>query len=135
MTITTTESEPRTRRSKAALTTARTVAGLLGLVQLTGAVYFIFVAPEESVWLGPWVDVPVVALLLAGVLLKLTVAVAPGLDHHRRIGLGLVAVTIGVAVTLLKIPLYDEPESAAFLVFDTVLVALLLLARRGASSR
>ena len=135
MTITATESEPRTRRGIAVLTAARAVAGLLGLVQLTGAVYFIFVAPEESVWLGPWVDVPVVALLLAGVLLKLTVAVAPGLDPHRRIGLGLAAVTIGAAVTLLKIPLYDEPESAAFLVVDTVLLTLLLLARRGFRSR
>lgn len=130
MTITTTPSAPATRRN-VALVATRVFAGLLGAMQLAGAVFFLFLAPEEAVWVDPWVDVPVVALLLCGVLLKLTVAVGPGLDPHRRIGLGLVAVAIGVAVTLFKIPVYDEPEGVLFLAFDFVLLALLLLARRG----
>lgn len=133
MTNTTTTSAPATGRN-VALVVTRIVAGLVGTVQLAGAVFFIFLAPEEAVWVGPWVDVPIVALLMAGVLLKLTVAVGPGLDPRRRISLGLVAVAVGVAVTLFKVPVYDEPEGVTFLVFDAVLLALLLLARRGARS-
>lgn len=135
MTTATTPSTPATRRRNAALVATRVFAGILGAMQLAGAAFFLFLAPEEAVWVGPWVDVPVVALLLAGVLLKLAVAVGPGLDPHRRVRLGLIAVVIGIAVTLVKIPVYDEPEGILFLALDTVLLALLLLARRGAKSR
>ena len=132
MTITTT---PTATRRNVALVATRVFAGLLGATQLAGAVFFLFLAPEEAIWRGPWVDVPVVGLLLVGALLKLTISVGPALDPHRRIGLGLVAVAIGVAVTLVKIPVYEEPEGVVVLAFDAVLLALLLLARRGAGSR
>lgn len=134
MTTATTPSTLTARRRNVALLAARVFAGVLGSVQLAGAIFFVFLAPEQAVWVGPWVDVPVVALLLTGVLLKLAVAVGPGLDPHRRIVLGLVAVGIGVAVTVFKIPVYDEPESVPFLALDAVLLALFLLARRGARS-
>lgn len=133
MTAATTPSVPATHRN-VALVATRVFAGLLGVIQLAGAAFFLFLAPEQAVWVGPWVDVPVVALLLTGVLLKLMVSVGPGLDPHRRIVLGLAAVAVGVAITLFKIPVYDEPEGVLFLAFDTVLLALLLLARRGANS-
>lgn len=123
---------PATTRRNAALVVARCFAGLLGSAQLAGAAYFGFVAPEEAVWRGPAIDVPVVGLLFASILLKLATAVGPGLSAHRRIATGLVAVAIGVAVTLVKIPLYDEPEGVTFLALDAVLVGLLLMARRGA---
>lgn len=127
---TTTPYAPSTRRN-AALVAARVFAGLFGAVQLTGMTYFVFLAPEEAVWVGPWVDIPVVALMLAGVLLKLAVGVGPGLEPRRRIGLGLVAAAIGVTVTLVKIPVYDEPEGIFFIAIELVLLTLLLLARRG----
>jgi len=132
MTITTT---PTATRRNVALVATRIFAGLLGTMQLAGAAFFLLLAPEEAIWRGPWVDVPVVGLLLVGALLKLAISVGPALDPHRRIALGLVAVAIGVAVTLVKIPVYDEPEGVLFLAFDAVLLALLLLARRGAGPR
>jgi hypothetical protein len=82
------------------------------------------------VWVGPWVDVPVVALMLTGFFLKLGVALAPGLPADRRIRLGFLAVALGMAVTLVKIPVYDEPEGMLFLAFDAVLLGVLLLAWR-----
>lgn len=133
MTTTTTRTVPVARRN-VALVAARVFAGLFGASQVAGAAFFLLLAPEEAVWLGPWLDVPVIALLLGGALLKLTVAVGPGLDPHRRIGLGMVAAAVGIAVTLIKIPLYNEPEGVVVLAFDAVLLALLLLARRSARS-
>lgn len=113
-----------------ALTISRLLAGLLGSLGLTGAAYFLLVAPEEAVWVGPWLDVPIVTLMLTGMALKLAVALWPGLPATRRIGLGFLAVGISVAVTLLKIPLYDEPEGVVFLLFDTLLLLGLALAAR-----
>lgn len=121
-----------TSSSNAALVTARVAAGLLGSVQLAGAVFFLFVAPEEAVWVGPWLDVPIVALMLSGMLLKLGVAVLPRLDAQLRITLGFLAVAIGGAVTLMKIAVYDEPEGVLVLGLDAVLLGLLMLAWRGA---
>jgi hypothetical protein len=89
-----------------------------------------FVIPDEVVWKGPWLDVPIVALLLSGALLKLGVGVLPGLPDSRRIAMGFTAVAIGIAVTLVKVPVYDEPEGVGILVFDVVLLVLLTLARR-----
>lgn len=114
------------------LAAARVLAGLVGAITLAGLVRFTLVVPEEAVWVGPWADVPVVALMIVAALLKVTVALAPGMDADRRIGLGLLAVGLGMAVTLVKIPAYDEPEGVVFLGVDLVLVALLLLARHAA---
>lgn len=114
------------------LAMARVLACLLGAVQLSGAVFFLFVAPEEAVWVGLWLDVPVVALTLSGIFLKLGLAVLPGLPATRRIAMGFLSVAIGVAVTLVKISLYDEPEGVLFLAFDALLLAFLTLAWRTA---
>jgi hypothetical protein len=128
-TMTSTPTVLRTRNH--ALTGARVLAGLLGTVQLAGAAFFLLIAREEAVWVGLWVDVPVVALMLTGMLLKVGLAVVPGLPAARRISMGFLAVLIGVAVTLVKIPVYDEPEGVLYLAFDAVLLAALLLAWRG----
>jgi len=111
---------------------ARVVAGLLGGVQLAGVIFFVFPAPDQAVWAGPWIDVPVVTLMVLGFLLKLGVALLPGLQASRRIMMGFLAVAIGAAVTLVKIPVYDEPEGILFLGFDAVLLALLMVAWRAA---
>lgn len=121
---------PITSRRDIALVAARVMAGLLGLTGLAGMVFFLVIAPHESVWVGLWLDVPVVALMLAGFILKLAVGLLPRLPAQRRIGLGLIAVAIGIVVTLVKIPVYDEPEGVMFLIFDAVLLVLLILARR-----
>lgn len=130
MTTSSTTTPATTTRRNVALVSARIVAGLLGMIQLAGAAFFLLLAPEEAVWVGPWVDIPVVALMLTGMLLKVAVAVAPRLTPSRRINLGLLAVAIGLGTTLVKIPVYDEPEGVLFLAFDAVLLVLLLLARR-----
>ena len=134
MTMTSTPSVTARRRNLA-LVVARAWAGLLGASQVAGLAYFVFLAPDEGLWVGPWVDVPITLLLAAGALLKVAVAVGPGLAAHRRIALGFTAVAVGIAVTLVKIPVYDEPEGVLFLAFDGVLLALLVLARRGAVAR
>lgn len=117
------------------LASARVFAGLLGTVQLAGAVYFLFIAREEAVWVGIWLDVPLVALTLFSIFLKLGLAVLPGLSATRRVALGFLAVIVGVAVALLKISLYDEPEGVLFMVFDAVLLTLLAFAWRTAKRR
>lgn len=113
-----------------ALTVARVLAALFGSLQLAGAAYFLLVAPEESVWLGAWVDVPVLAVLFTGMALKLVAGLAPGLRPGRRIQVGFVAVGLSVAATALKVPLYDEPEALTFVLADALLLALLVLGRR-----
>lgn len=113
-----------------ALISARVIAGLLGSVQLAGAVFFLFIAGEEAVWLGPWIDVPIVALTLSAIFLKLGIAFLPGLSAARRIAMGFVAFPLGIAVTLVKITAYDEPEGVTFVVIEAVLLLLMLLARR-----
>jgi hypothetical protein len=115
-----------------ALGAARVLAGIVGALQVAGVGYFLFVAPEEAVWLGPLIDVPVVALLVTGILLKLVTALAPGLAQARRIGVGLAAVAVSAVTTLIKVPLYDEPEGLIHLVIDVLLLTLLLLAGRTA---
>jgi len=127
-TITTTAAAPS---RNAALTAARVAAGLIGGLQLAGVSYFLLIVPDaEVVWLGPWIDYPILTLLLTGVALKLTTALAPGLPAALRIRVGLVAVAVGVVVTMLKMPLYGEPEGITFLVLDGLLGWLLLRARR-----
>ena len=116
-----------------ALTAARVAAALIGGLQLAGFSYFMLVVPDdEVVWLGPWIDYPILTLLLTGILLKLTTAFAPALGTGQRIRVGLLAVSVSVFVTLLKMPLYGEPEGVTFLVLDVLLAWLLLRARRSA---
>lgn len=115
-----------------ALATARVWAGLHGTLGLAGVLFFVFIVPDEAVWVGLWLDVPIVALMLTGNFLKLGLAFLPGLSVDRRVTLGFAAVAIGVAVTLVKIPVYDEPEGVLFLAFDAVLLALLIGAQRSA---
>lgn len=134
MTTSTTTTAATTAR-KTALLVARVVAGVLGLVGLAGATYFMLIAPEESVWVGPWLDVPVVALIVSAVLVKLVVAVAPGLPASRRIAIGLAAFPIMCVVTLAKVTFYSEPESLVLLTLDAVLFLLLVRARRVARRR
>lgn len=68
--------------------------------------------------------------MVLGMLLKVACSLWPGLADGRRITLGLVGVAIGISTTLIKIPLYDEPEGVIFLIADAVLLTLLLLSRR-----
>lgn len=133
--MTTTTRYRHTTHHNTALVATRIFAGLLGGLQLAGVAYLLLLAPEEAVWVSPWVDVPVSGLLVVGVLLKLAVAVGPGLDARRRIGLAFLAVGLGISVTLVKIPVYREPESALFIILDLVLLGLVLLARRGEQLR
>ena len=128
--MTTTTTAPN---RNAALTASRVAAGLIGGLQLAGMSYFMLIVPDdEVVWLGPWIDYPILALLLTVIVLRLTTALAPALDAALRIRVGLVAATLGVAVTLFTMPLYGEPEGVTFLVLDGLLVWLLLRARRTA---
>ena len=127
--MTTTVSTTRSARN-VPLASARVFAGLLGAVQLAGAGFFLLIARDEAVWVGLWLDIPVVALMLSSIFLKLALALLPGLPATRRLAIGFLAVAIGIAVTLLKIPVYDEPEGALFLAFDGVLLTLLVLAWR-----
>lgn len=130
MSTTTTTAVPATARQPRSLVAARILAGVIGAVQLAGAFFFLVLAREEAVWLGPLVDVPVIALTLTTVALKLAVALAPGLAPARRIAVGLTAIALGIALTLIKIPVYDEPEGSVFLAVDAAILVLLLLARR-----
>ena len=116
------------------LVAARAFAGVLAGLQLAGMSWFLVFAPEEAVWVGPWVDYPVLVWLSTAVLLKVVLAVGPRLDVRRRIAVGLTAVALGLGVTLVKIPVYGEPEGVTLLVLDAVLLALLLSARRRAAA-
>lgn len=126
----TTTLEPVAPARNLSLTSARALAALVGCLQSAGIVYFLVIDPGASVWHGPWVDVPVIAALVTAVGLKLATGLVPGLAAGARIRLGIAAVTLGIAVTLVKAPLYDEPEGLTIVVADLVLLALLLLARR-----
>lgn len=129
-TTSTTTAVPGTGRQPRTLLAARIIAGIIGAVQLAGAFFFLVVARDQAIWIGPLVDVPVITLTLTAIALKLTLALAPRIPPTRRITVGLAAVAVGVVLTLVKIPVYDEPEGAVFLAVDAVLVVLLLLARR-----
>lgn len=135
MTTTTSSTATDVPTRNHALTAARILAALLGTSQLAGIVYFVLLAPEEAVWAGLWLDGPIVALMVTGSLLKVGLALLPRLTPAQRIRTGLLAVLIGIGVTLVKIPVYDEPEGVLFIAFDAVLLGILLLARRATERR
>ncbi len=112
------------------LVAARCLFGLLGCVQAAGATVFLVIAPENAVWISPWVDVPVVAWTLTQIALHLAVGFAPGLAPTRRINVGIAAVVLGTLLTPVKVVAYDEPEALTFIAVDLLLLALLLVARR-----
>ena len=130
MTIAPATTDVALRPRNVALVAARAVGGLGAALQLAGAAFFLLVASQDAVWLGPWVDVPVLAGLFTAVLLKLFMALAPGLSPGRRIRVGLLAVGLGVVPSAMKVALYDGPESLPFLAVDAVVLALLVLASR-----
>jgi hypothetical protein len=131
MSTTTVPTRPTTATRNVALTAARVTAAVIGAMQLAGFTFFMLIVPDdEVVWRGPWIDYPILTLLLTGIALKLTTALAPGLRPDLRVRIGLSAVALSVVVTLLKMPLYGEPEGATFLVLDGLLCWLLLRARR-----
>lgn len=74
------------------LAAARIFAGLFGLSKAAGITYFTLIAPDEAIWLGPWIDIPAVGTLVTVTVLLLAVALAPRLTAGRRIGIGLLAV-------------------------------------------
>lgn len=117
-------------RRNAALTIARVLAGVLGIMKVGGITYFAVIAPEESVWRGPWIDVPTLGGLFASTALLLVVAFATRLSHRTRITAGFVSAGLEVVVTIVKVSLYDEPESMSFLVFAAILAGILVWARR-----
>ena len=39
-------------------------------MQLAGAAYFVLIARDKAVRVSPWLDVPIVALMVSGILLK-----------------------------------------------------------------
>ncbi|WP_435742278.1 hypothetical protein [Nocardioides sp. SYSU DS0663] len=131
--MTTTSAVPLRRNLP--LITARTLFALLGSVQAVGATMFLLVAPENAVWVGPWLDVPVVAWTLTQIALHLAVGFAPRLSVARRTTIGIVAVAMGTLLTPVKVWAYDEPEAVTFLLVDAVLLVLLLLARRHGRDR
>ncbi len=128
--MSTTLTTPTAQARRGTLLPTRVAAGVIGAAQVAGALNFLVINADQATWLGPWIDVPVTALLLTGVALKLTVAVWPRLAPSLRVRLALVAVVIGVATTIVKITSYDEPEAAAFLLADAVLLTFALIARR-----
>lgn len=128
--MTITRAVPTTARQPRTLVAARILAGVVGVVQLAGFFFFLVLAREEAVWIGPLVDVPVIALTLTTIALKIVFALAPHITPARRITVGLAAVALGVVLTLIKVPVYDEPEGTVFLAVDAAILALLLLARR-----
>lgn len=113
-----------------ALVAARVVAGLRGTVQFAGAIFFSLIAPDEPVWVGPWLDVPNRGVDSVTGFSETWVGLPAGADREQAMTMGFLAVALGVAVTLVKITVYDDPEGVVFLLFDAILLGLLTLAWR-----
>jgi hypothetical protein len=132
--MTTTAVRPSTRRDPL-LTGTRVLMGAFGAFKLAGTAYFLFYATAEQGgdpeglldWsVGMWSTVLASALVVAAVQLR------RGDRRTVRIVNGLLLVEI--ACSLVKLFVYDEPESIGFMAVDLVLLGLLaLISRRRAS--
>jgi hypothetical protein len=132
--MTTTAVRPSTRRDPL-LTGTRVLMGAFGAFKLAGTAYFLFFATAEQGgdpeglldWsVGIWSTVLASALVVAAVQLR------RGDRRMVRIVNGLLLVEI--AFSLVKLFVYDEPESIGFMAVDLVLLGLLaLISRRRAS--
>jgi hypothetical protein len=132
--MTTTAVRPSTRRDPL-LTGTRVLLGAFGAFKLAGTAYFLFFATAEQGgdpeglldWsVGIWSTVLASALVVAAVQLR------RGNRRTVRIVNGLLLVEI--AFSLVKLFVYDEPESIGFMAVDLVLLGLLaLISRRRAS--
>jgi hypothetical protein len=132
--MTTTAVRPSTRRDPL-LTGTRVLLGAFGAFKLAGTAYFLFLATAEQGgdpeglldWsVGIWSTVLASALVVAAVQLRRS-------DRRMvRIVNGLLLVEI--AFSLVKLFVYDEPESIGFMAVDLVILGLLaLISRRRAS--
>jgi hypothetical protein len=132
--MTTTAVRPSTRRDPL-LTGTRVLMGAFGAFKLAGTAYFLFFATAEQGgdpeglldWsVGIWSTVLASALVVAAVQLR------RGDRRMVRIVNGLLLVEI--AFSLVKLFVYDEPESIGFMAVDLVILGLLaLISRRRAS--
>jgi hypothetical protein len=132
--MTTTAVRPSTRRDPL-LTGTRVLLGAFGAFKLAGTAYFLFFATAEQGgdpeglldWsVGIWSTVLASALVVAAVQLR------RGDRRMVRIVNGLLLVEI--AFSLVKLFVYDEPESIGFMAVDLVILGLLaLISRRRAS--
>jgi hypothetical protein len=132
--MTTTAVRPSTRRDPL-LTGTRVLLGAFGAFKLAGTAYFLFFATAEQGgdpeglldWsVGIWSTVLASALVVAAVQLR------RGSRRTVRIVNGLLLVEI--AFSMVKLFVYDEPESIGFMAVDLVLLGLLaLISRRRAS--
>jgi hypothetical protein len=117
------------------LTGTRVLLGAFGAFKLAGTAYFLFFATAEQGgdpeglldWsVGIWSTVLASALVVAAVQLR------RGDRRMVRIVNGLLLVEI--AFSMVKLFVYDEPESIGFMAVDLVLLGLLaLISRRRAS--
>jgi hypothetical protein len=132
--MTATAVRPSTRRDPL-LTGTRVLLGAFGAFKLAGTAYFLFLATAEQGgdpeglldWsVGIWSTVLASALVVAAVQLRRS-------DRRMvRIVNGLLLVEI--AFSLVKLFVYDEPESIGFMAVDLVILGLLaLISRRRAS--
>ena len=128
--MTTTAVRPPTRRDPL-LTGTRILLGAFGAFKLTGTTYFLFFATAEQGgdpeglldWsVGTWSAVLATALVVAAFRLR------RGDRRIVQVVNGLLLVEI--AFSLVKLFVYDEPESLGFMAVDLVIFGLLALIGR-----
>ena len=131
--MTTTAVRPLTRRDPL-LTGTRVLLAAFGAVKLAGTVFFLFFATAEQNgdpeglldWsVGIWSTALAVAFLVAAV----------RLGRDRRVLPALAAVlALDLVFSVVKLTVYDEPESVLFMAVGLVIIALLALLRRRRAS-
>lgn len=108
----------------------RVLIGLFGAVKLAGTVFFLFFATAEQNgdpeglldWsVGIWSTALAVALLVAAVRLGRDRRVLPALA---------VVLLVDLSFSVVKLTVYDEPESVLFMTVDVVILGLLALISR-----
>jgi hypothetical protein len=128
--MTTTAVRPPTRRDPL-LTGTRVLLGAFGAFKLAGTAYFLFFATAEQNgdpeglldWsVGIWSTALATALVIAAFRLR------RGDRRIVQVVSGLLAVEI--AFSLVKLFVYDEPESIGFMTVDLVIFGLLALISR-----